>query len=183
MILPTDVCVEDVRYVLDYYRLSGRQAAALRRRHRLWRHRPGGRPPQAGCRTWSGCFRSLRGVGVDFAWSGNCAISFSRVPQMGRLGGRSYFAQGYSGHGVVGSHLSGDSRGSGGMATAARFDDFREGALNSVSPEAAASPFPIPFSDLGGMACATASARDPADRLRPWGAEDERAKKNCRRKR
>ena len=44
---------------------------------------------------------------IDHAWSGNCAISFSRVPQLGRIGPAVSFAQGYSGHGVVGSHLFG----------------------------------------------------------------------------
>jgi gamma-glutamylputrescine oxidase len=105
-LLPTDVCVEDVRYVLDYYRLSG-----------------DGRMLFGGGTVYGGTdpadikakilpnmdkiFPSLKGVRVDHAWSGNCAISFSRVPQLGRLGERTYFAHGYSGHGVVGSHLFG----------------------------------------------------------------------------
>jgi gamma-glutamylputrescine oxidase len=46
-------------------------------------------------------------VKVDYAWSGNFALSFSRVPQMGMLGPNTYFAHGYSGHGVTGSHLFG----------------------------------------------------------------------------
>jgi gamma-glutamylputrescine oxidase len=105
-LLPTDVCVEDVRYVLDYYRLSA-----------------DGRMLFGGGTVYGGTdpadikakilpnmdkiFPSLKGVRVDHAWSGNCAISFSRVPQLGRLGERTYFAHGYSGHGVVGSHLFG----------------------------------------------------------------------------
>ena len=39
-------------------------------------------------------FPQLKGVGVDFAWSGNCAISFSRVPQLGRLGPAHLFRAG-----------------------------------------------------------------------------------------
>ena len=52
-------------------------------------------------------FPSLKGVKIDYAWSGNFALSFSRVPQMGKIGKNTYFAHGYSGHGVTGSHLFG----------------------------------------------------------------------------
>ena len=84
-LLPTDVCVEDVRYVLDYYRLSADGRL-------LWGGGTvyGGTDPadiEAKLRpNLERIFPELRGVGIDHAWSGNCAISFSRVPQMGRLG-------------------------------------------------------------------------------------------------
>lgn len=122
-ILPTDICVEDVRYILDYYRLSadrrllfgggtvygGTDPADI-----LAKLRP----------NLEKLFPQLRGVGVDFAWSGNCALSFSRVPQMGRLGPRTYYAQGYSGHGVVGSHLFGAILARAILGDAGRFDTF-----------------------------------------------------------
>jgi gamma-glutamylputrescine oxidase len=105
-LLPTDVAVEDARYVLDYYRLSADGRL-------LW----GGGTVYGGTdpadikakliRNMARVFSQLEGVRIDHAWSGNCAISFSRVPQLGRLDGSVYFAQGYSGHGVVGSHLFG----------------------------------------------------------------------------
>ena len=41
----------------------GRRAAALGRRHRLWRQRSGGHPGEAGCRTSSGSFRSSGACG------------------------------------------------------------------------------------------------------------------------
>jgi gamma-glutamylputrescine oxidase len=122
-ILPTDMCVEDVRYVLDYYRLSA-----------------DGRLLFGGGTVYGGtdpadirakimpallkCFPALDGVRVDHAWSGNCAISFSRVPQMGRLGSNTYFACGYSGHGVVGSHLFGRILGEAVHGDLSRFDVF-----------------------------------------------------------
>lgn len=52
-------------------------------------------------------FPALRDKKIEFAWSGNFALSFSRVPQMGRLNDNTYFAHGYSGHGVTGSHTFG----------------------------------------------------------------------------
>ena len=105
-LIPGDTCVEDVRYILDYYRLSADkrmlfgggtvyggsdpkdiQAKLLPNMHKV--------------------FPQLANTKIDYAWSGNFALSFSRVPQMGNLEDNIFFAHGYSGHGVTGSHLFG----------------------------------------------------------------------------
>ncbi len=105
-LIPSDMCVEDVRYILDYFRLSadkrmifgggtvygGTDPADVRAKLRP---------------NLEKVFPSLKGVNIDYAWSGNFALSFSRVPQMGKIGKNTYFAHGYSGHGVTGSHLFG----------------------------------------------------------------------------
>ena len=105
-LIPSDMCVEDVRYILDYFRLSadnrmifgggtvygGTDPADVRAKLRP---------------NMEKVFPSLKGVKIDHAWSGNFALSFSRVPQMGKIGRNTYFAHGYSGHGVTGSHLFG----------------------------------------------------------------------------
>lgn len=105
-LIPTDICVEDVRYILDYFRLSADKRMLF-----------GGGLVYGGTDphdieaklvpNMEKVFPQLKGVKVDFAWSGNFALSFSRVPQMGRLGNNTYFAHGYSGHGVTGSHTFG----------------------------------------------------------------------------
>lgn len=105
-LLPTGMCVEDVRYILDYFRISADYRLVF-----------GGGVVYGGTDpadvvaklrpNMEKVFPQLKGERVDFAWSGNFALSFSRVPQMGRLGNRIYFAHGYSGHGVTGSHLFG----------------------------------------------------------------------------
>ncbi len=105
-LIATDVCVEDVRYILDYYRLSGDNRLLF-----------GGGTVYGGAdpsnikaklqRNMDKVFPQLKGVRIDYAWSGNFALSFSRVPQMGRIGDNTYFAHGYSGHGVTGSHTFG----------------------------------------------------------------------------
>jgi gamma-glutamylputrescine oxidase len=122
-LLPTDMCVEDVRYILDYFRLSAD--------HRLIFGGGvvyGGTDPAdvvAKLRpNMDKVFPQLRDVKVDFAWSGNFALSFSRVPQMGRLGNRVYFAHGYSGHGVTGSHLFGRILSEAIRGDMTRFDTF-----------------------------------------------------------
>ena len=105
-LIPQDACVEDIRYILDYYRLSGDKRLLF-----------GGGTVYGGAdprdiegklrHNMEKVFPQLKGVKVDYAWSGNFALSFSRVPQMGRIGDNTYFAHGYSGHGVTGSHTFG----------------------------------------------------------------------------
>ena len=122
-LLPTDMCVEDVRYILDYFRLSAD--------HRLIFGGGvvyGGTDPAdvvAKLRpNMDKVFPQLKDVKIEFAWSGNFALSFSRVPQMGRLGKNIYFAHGYSGHGVTGSHLFGRILGEAVRGDVSRFDTF-----------------------------------------------------------
>lgn len=105
-LIPQDACVEDIRYILDYYRLSGDKRMLF-----------GGGTVYGGAdpvdikaklkRNMDKVFPQLKNAKIDYAWSGNFALSFSRVPQMGRIGNNTYFAHGYSGHGVTGSHTFG----------------------------------------------------------------------------
>ena len=122
-VLPTDMCVEDVRYILDYYRLSSDRRLLF-----------GGGTVYGGSDTEDirakllpnmlKVFPQLKNVRIEHAWSGNCAISLSRVPQLGRLGHRTYFAHGYSGHGVAGSHLFGRILAEAIHGDRSRFDTF-----------------------------------------------------------
>ncbi len=105
-LMPTDVCIEDVRYILDYYRMSADKRMLF-----------GGGLVYGGTDpsdiraklqpNMEKVFPQLKGTKIDFAWSGNFALSFSRVPQMGRIGSNTYFVHGFSGHGVTGSHTFG----------------------------------------------------------------------------
>ena len=122
-LLPTGMCVEDVRYILDYFRVSAD--------HRLIFGGGvvyGGTDPAdvvAKIRpNLVKVFPHLADVKIDYAWSGNFALSFSRVPQMGRLGKSVYFAHGYSGHGVTGSHLFGRILSEAIHGDMTRFDTF-----------------------------------------------------------
>lgn len=122
-LLPTGMCVEDVRYILDYFRLSAD--------HRLIFGGGvvyGGTDPAdviAKLRpNMDKVFPQLGDVKIDYAWSGNFALSFSRVPQLGRLGQNVYFAHGYSGHGITGSHLFGRILSEAINGDLTRFDTF-----------------------------------------------------------
>lgn len=124
-LIPTDVCVEDVRYILDYFRLSADKRMLF-----------GGGTVYGGTDpsdirakllpNMNKVFPQLKGVKIDYAWSGNFALSFSRVPQMGRIGSNTYFAHGYSGHGVTGSHTFGRILSEAIHGDRSRFDVFEK---------------------------------------------------------
>ncbi len=144
-LLPTDMAVEDVRWILDYYRLSADKRLLF-----------GGGTVYGGTDpadirakilpNLEKVFPDLKGVRVDQAWSGNCALSFSRVPQMGRLGPNTYYATGYSGHGVVGSHLFGRILADAVDGDLTRFDAF---AAVPWLPFPGGRRFRVPYSVIG----------------------------------
>lgn len=105
-LFPRGSAVCDSNVLLDYYRLS-----ADRRLIFGGRCNHTGRVPHsiqaALLPRLLRVFPSLRGVRVDYEWGGTVAVSLKRVPQLGRLPGGLLFAQGYSGHGVVATHVFG----------------------------------------------------------------------------
>lgn len=150
-LMPSDTCVEDVRYILDYYRMSAD--------HRLLFGGGtvyGGTDPRDIKRklvaSMRKVFPALAGTAIDHAWSGNFALSFLRVPQMGRLGASTYFAHGYSGHGVTGSHLFGRILGEAISGDLGRFDMF---AGLPWLPFPGGRTFRVPYSVLGSWWYAT----------------------------
>lgn len=104
-VLPSNLAVADERIALDYFRLSA-----------------DGRLIFGGLCTYSGrdprsivqslrpnmdkVFPGLRDVKIDFQWGGMIGIGANRLPQIGRLGDRLYYAQAYAGHGLAASHLA-----------------------------------------------------------------------------
>ncbi len=98
-LLPTNACVTDNQFVLDYFRLTPD--------HRLLFGGGctylGGMPNDIAGATrpfLERVFPQLTGVPIDFAWGGHIDITLKRTPDIGRDGNR-YWLQGYSGHGVL----------------------------------------------------------------------------------
>ncbi|WP_110687539.1 NAD(P)/FAD-dependent oxidoreductase [Salinicola aestuarinus] len=124
-LLPFDRCVEDCNYLLDYYRLS-----ADRRLIYGGGVNYGGRSPadiEGAIRPHlEATFPALRGVAIDYAWSGNFLLTLNRLPQFGRLNHNIYYAQGYSGHGVTATHLAGRLVAEALSGDAERFDAFAD---------------------------------------------------------
>ncbi len=122
-LLPTDACVEDIRYILDYYRLSADKRLLF-----------GGGTVYGGTdpadiegklkKNMLKVFPQLVGTKIDYAWSGNFALSFSRLPQLGKLADNTYHAMGYSGHGVTGTHLFGSLLADAICGDTQQFDQF-----------------------------------------------------------
>ncbi len=101
-----DMAVADTNWALDYFRCS--------RDHRLLF---GGRasystlpPPNLRgtmTRRMRAVFPQLADVEMEYVWGGYIDISRNRAPHFGRLTRNVYFAQGFSGHGVVATGLAG----------------------------------------------------------------------------
>ncbi|MGY4534597.1 gamma-glutamylputrescine oxidase [Pseudomonas sp. TE3786] len=98
-LLPTNACVTDNQFVLDYFRLTPD--------HRLLFGGGctylGGMPKDIAGATrpfLERVFPQLKGVPIEFAWGGHIDITLKRTPDLGREGNR-YWLQGYSGHGVL----------------------------------------------------------------------------------
>jgi glycine/D-amino acid oxidase-like deaminating enzyme len=105
-LLPQDMACCDQRAALDYFRLSadGRLLFGGMCNY-------SGRVPSSITATLRPkmlkVFPQLANVKIDYEWGGDIAITLNRVPQFGRIEGNTYFAMGYSGHGVAPTHLAG----------------------------------------------------------------------------
>jgi gamma-glutamylputrescine oxidase len=52
-------------------------------------------------------FPTLEDVAIDYAWGGTLAITLNRMPHLGQLRRRTYFAQGFSGQGLALAGMAG----------------------------------------------------------------------------
>ncbi len=105
-IIPSDYCVEDNNFLLDYYRLSGDKRLIF------------GGGVIYGARDPSHIesilrpnmlkvFPQLKNAKIDYGWTGNFLLTLSRMPEVGKLSDNIYYSQGCSGHGVTFTHLIG----------------------------------------------------------------------------
>ncbi|HLQ86866.1 MAG TPA: FAD-binding oxidoreductase [Salinisphaeraceae bacterium] len=122
-LMPANTCVEDCNYLLDYYRMSAD--------HRLLFGGGsvyGGTTPsniEAKLRPHlARTFPEIADVRIEYAWSGNFALTLTRIPHMGQLDEQTYFTHGYSGHGVTTTHLAGRLIAEAIDGERARFDSF-----------------------------------------------------------
>ena len=69
-------------------------------------------------------FPQLASKKIDYAWGGNVAITVNRLPHFGKFAENTYFAHGFSGHGVVLTGLAGKLIAEAIAGSAERFDVF-----------------------------------------------------------
>ncbi|MAB99652.1 MAG: gamma-glutamylputrescine oxidoreductase [Pseudomonadaceae bacterium] len=144
-LLPTDYCVEDCNYLLDYYRLSGDNRLIFGGGVVYGARDPADiesiiRPNMLKT------FPQLKDVKIDYAWTGNFLLTLSRLPQVGRLGDNIYYSQGCSGHGVTYTHLAGKVLAEALRGQAERFDAFAE---LPHYPFPGGRLFRVPFTAMG----------------------------------
>lgn len=144
-LLPQDYCVEDVSYLLDYYRLSADKRLIFGGGVVY-----GARDPanvEAMLRpNLLKTFPQLKNIRIDYAWTGNFLLTLSRLPQVGRLGDNIYYSQGCSGHGVTYTHLAGKIIAEALSGQAKRFDAF---AGLPHYPFPGGRLFQVPFTAVG----------------------------------
>ncbi|NYZ15133.1 FAD-binding oxidoreductase [Azospirillum sp. RWY-5-1] len=122
-LLPAGAAVSDMNFVLNYFRRSPD--------HRLLF---GGGVSYSGLdrpglqlalrRKMLRVFPELDNARIDHVWGGHVAITMNRMPQVGRLSPTSFYAHGYSGHGVALAGMAGRTIAEAVAGTAERFDVF-----------------------------------------------------------
>jgi gamma-glutamylputrescine oxidase len=119
-ILPTDAAVADTRHVLDYYRKSDDGRLLFAGREGYW-NVPEDVTPIVRRRMLQ-VFPMLQSVPTEYAWSGDVGITVTRLPHMGRLSPRVFFAHGYSGQGVALTSIGGKLMAEAALGNSERFD-------------------------------------------------------------
>lgn len=122
-LLPQDMAACDQRVGLDYFRLSADRRLLFGGLCNYSGRDPGDitailRPKMLKV------FPQLEKTSIDYEWGGNIAISINRIPQFGRIENNTYYAQGYSGHGLAPTHVAGRILAEVIAGDSARFDVF-----------------------------------------------------------
>ena len=120
-LLPADYCVEDANYVLDYYRRTSDNRLLYGGGIGYGGQDPANltaiiQPNRVKT------FPELAKTRIDYAWSGNFALTLTRIQHVGRLSDHVLFSHGDSGHGVTTTHLLGKILGEAVAGHAERFD-------------------------------------------------------------
>jgi gamma-glutamylputrescine oxidase len=143
--MPAGFCLEDCNYLLDYYRITAD--------HRLLFGGgvvySGSEPTDIIKRLHPHILRTfpyLKDKKIEFAWSGNFALTLTRMPHIGRLSDSVFFIQGDSGHGVTTCHLLGRLAAEAIDHQAQRFDVF---ASMRNFPFPGGRTFRVPLTALG----------------------------------
>ncbi|MDM7948888.1 FAD-binding oxidoreductase [Hydrogenophaga sp.] len=146
-LIPSDHCVEDNNFLLDYFRLSADKRLIYGGGVVYGARDPKEvksliRPQMVKT------FPQLKDVGIEFGWTGNFLLTLSRMPQVGTLSSNIYYSQGCSGHGITFTHLIGRV-----LAEAIKGDATRFGAFARLPHH----PFPggrllrVPFTAIGAL--------------------------------
>ncbi|AZP14049.1 NAD(P)/FAD-dependent oxidoreductase [Undibacterium parvum] len=146
-LMPSDYCVEDNNFLLDYYRLSGDKrmifGGGVVYGARDPSHIESIVKPNM-CKV----FPQLKNVKIDYGWTGNFLLTLSRMPEVGKLTDNIYYSQGCSGHGITFTHLIGRL-----LAEAIRGQAERFSAFESLPhyPFPGGRMFRVPLTAMGAV--------------------------------
>ena len=146
-LIPSDYCVEDNNFLLDYFRLSA-DKRLIYGGGVIYGARDPAHVQSIIVPKMLKTFPQLKGVQVDFGWTGNFLLTLSRLPEVGKLSDNIYYSQGCSGHGITFTHLIGRL-----LGEAIRGDAERFGAFASLPHY----PFPggrllrVPLTAMGAL--------------------------------
>ena len=68
----------------------------------------------------------LKGVRIDYGWTGKAGIIVNRIPHLGRVAPNIWYAEGYSGHGIATSHVVAEIMAKAMTGDAEEFDLFAQ---------------------------------------------------------
>ena len=106
-LMPSDMAVCDQNTILDYYRLSAEKRMLFGGRFNYSGKIPSDDRIKIEIKKrMVSVFPELSEVRVDYAWSGNVAVSLKKIPQLGKIDKNIFYSQGYSGHGVAPTHMA-----------------------------------------------------------------------------
>ena len=120
-----DCCVCATKFVVDYYRLSA-DHRMLFGGGETYSYEEPSNLKEFVRRYMLKVFPQLHDARIDYAWSGQLAITMDRLPHFGRLGQSAFFVQGFSGSGVVLCQLAGRLMAEAVAGSAERFDVFAD---------------------------------------------------------
>ncbi len=123
-VIRSRVAVADTNFVLDYYRLSADRRMLFGGRVSYSAHPPRNLAESLRRRMLR-VFPQLGEVKVDYCWGGCVAITRNRAPHIGQQADGSWFAHGYSGHGMALSGYIGKLLADAVRGQADDLDDFR----------------------------------------------------------
>ena len=122
-LIRNDMAVTDINFVLDYYRRSPDHRLLFGGRVSYSGYDPLGTARATRARMLT-VYPQLAAVRIDHAWGGYVDITMSRAPDFNRLAPNVYYAQGFSGHGMVLAPMAGKLMAEAIAGQAERFDLF-----------------------------------------------------------
>ena len=146
-LIPSDYCVEDTNFLLDYFRLSG-DGRLIYGGGVIYGARDPAHIESIIRPKMLKTFPQLSKVKVDYAWTGNFLLTMSRLPEVGKLTDNIYYSQGCSGHGVTFTHLIGRLISEAIRGQAERFSAFER---LPHYPFPGGRMFRIPLTAMGAM--------------------------------